>query len=114
MATRSKETNVSSGEMTPLDILTLEEAAEYLRVPVEQIRVEAERGRLPGRRVGSEWRFVRTAIVAWLQPELPATRFTDLPTTDESPAEQQAFLDHLEALRKTWGPTRPAKTRSGR
>lgn len=49
------------------DVLTLHEAAEYLRVPVEAI-VELVYGQgLPGRRIGADWRFLRTAVEDWLR-----------------------------------------------
>lgn len=48
------------------EVLTLEEAADYLRLPVETIEREAARGRIPGRRVEETWRFLKTAIDEWL------------------------------------------------
>ncbi len=48
------------------DVLTAEEAAEYLAVSVKTIRQMASAGRLPGRHVGREWRFSRTALLEWL------------------------------------------------
>lgn len=47
-------------------MLTLEEAADYLRLPVETVEREAARGRIPGRRVEDTWRFLKTAIDEWL------------------------------------------------
>jgi excisionase family DNA binding protein len=50
----------------PGDVLTLAEAAAYLRIPAEDVvRLLASEG-LPGRRVGKEWRFLKTAIQQWL------------------------------------------------
>lgn len=48
------------------DVLTAEEAAEYLAVSVKTIRQMASAGRLPGRHVGKEWRFSRQALLHWL------------------------------------------------
>lgn len=48
------------------EVLTLEEAAELLRLPVETIRASALTGELPGRAFGEEWRFARTALLTWL------------------------------------------------
>jgi len=53
------------------EVLTLAEAAAYLRVPeAELVRMVGPRG-LPGRLIGSEWRFSREAVQDWLrmQPE---------------------------------------------
>lgn len=48
------------------EVLTLEEAAALLRLPVETLRASALAGELPGRAFGAEWRFSRTALLAWL------------------------------------------------
>jgi excisionase family DNA binding protein len=48
------------------EVLTLQEAAGLLRLPVETVRASAIAGDLPGRRFGDEWRFVRAALLAWL------------------------------------------------
>jgi excisionase family DNA binding protein len=47
-------------------ILTLEEAAALLRLPIEAVRERAIAGDLPGRAFGDEWRFSRAALLAWL------------------------------------------------
>ena len=48
------------------EILTPQEAAEFLRVPLLTVQRQAKAGRLPGRRVGKEWRFSRTVLLEWL------------------------------------------------
>ena len=48
------------------EVLTLEEVASLLKVPVDAVRSRAEEGELPGRRFGKEWRFARMAVLAWL------------------------------------------------
>src|SRR4051812_30904800 len=57
------------------EVLTLAEAAAYLRVPeTEVVRTVGPHG-LPGRLIGSEWRFSRTAIQDWLRtPPEPSTK----------------------------------------
>jgi excisionase family DNA binding protein len=54
------------------EILTLEEAGALLRVSDEALRARAEAGEIPGRRFGDEWRFVRSALLKWLQRGEPA------------------------------------------
>ena len=53
------------------DVLTPAQAAELLQVDEDAVLDLAEAGRLPGRRIGAEWRFARAALVAWLS-EPPA------------------------------------------
>jgi excisionase family DNA binding protein len=48
------------------DVLTAQEVADLLRVGVEDVLDLAARGELPGRRVGEEWRFLRSAVLEWL------------------------------------------------
>jgi excisionase family DNA binding protein len=48
------------------EVLTLQETAELLRLPVETVRASAFAGELPGRVFGEEWRFARAAVLAWL------------------------------------------------
>jgi excisionase family DNA binding protein len=48
------------------EVLTLPEAAAYLRLPEEAVRqLVAEQG-LPARHLGEEWRFLKQAIESWL------------------------------------------------
>jgi hypothetical protein len=46
--------------------MTLAEAAAFLRVPESGLREDADAGRLPGRLVAGEWRFVKGALLNWL------------------------------------------------
>ena len=46
--------------------MTLAEAAAYLRVPEQQLIGMVERADLPGRKVGTQWRFFRPALQNWL------------------------------------------------
>jgi excisionase family DNA binding protein len=48
------------------EVLTLAEVANLLKIPADAVRSRAEEGELPGRRFGKEWRFARTAVLAWL------------------------------------------------
>jgi excisionase family DNA binding protein len=56
------------------EVLTLQEAAGLLRLPIECVRASALAGELPGRAFGEEWRFTRTALLTWLTGEEPARR----------------------------------------
>jgi excisionase family DNA binding protein len=48
------------------EVLTLVELAELLQVPEDDARELAEGGQIPGRRIGEEWRFARSAVLRWL------------------------------------------------
>jgi excisionase family DNA binding protein len=47
-------------------VLTLEQAAALLQVDAAEVAALAEAGELPGRRIGGDWRFPRTALLEWL------------------------------------------------
>jgi excisionase family DNA binding protein len=49
------------------DVLTLEEVANYLRLPKETVERQATQGQIPGRRVEDTWRFLKAAIDDWLR-----------------------------------------------
>jgi excisionase family DNA binding protein len=57
---------VMSAVATDDEVITLEELAKLLKVPAAAVRSRAEAGELPGRRFGKDWRFARTAVLAWL------------------------------------------------
>ena len=48
--------------MTPKDVLTVEEVAEYLRIHPYTVRRLARTGKLPGFKVGGQWRFNRSQM----------------------------------------------------
>jgi len=56
------------------EVLTLAEAAAYLRVREEAVRELIEKGALPAQRVGGEWRLLKRAVVEWLQFEAQPPR----------------------------------------
>jgi hypothetical protein len=67
MAAKSKTKPTANGVPTPPgDVLTLAEAAAFLRVPEAGLRQDAEAGEVPGRRIAGEWRFGRAALLTWL------------------------------------------------
>jgi nitrogen PTS system EIIA component len=49
---------------------TIESLAEYLHVAPAQVMKLVERGRLPGRRIGGEWRFSSSEIHHWLEERI--------------------------------------------
>jgi len=49
------------------EVFTLTEAAEYLRVSEKVLRQLAEEAAVPGRKLGKEWRFLKSALQDWLR-----------------------------------------------
>ena len=50
----------------PPEVMTAEQAAQFLQLEVAVVLALAESGELPGRKLGTQWRFSRTAVMAWL------------------------------------------------
>src|SRR5271156_2462232 len=53
------------------EVLTLEEAASYLRVPADAVVRMIDAEGLPARRFGADWRFYKVALQAWLGAARP-------------------------------------------
>ena len=53
--------------MEDFDIQTL---TAYLHLTPDQVKKMAERGRLPGRRIGGQWRFSRAEIHTWFEDRI--------------------------------------------
>jgi excisionase family DNA binding protein len=48
------------------EVLDVEALASFLGVDAGLVHELAERGELPGRKLGDDWRFARTAVLDWL------------------------------------------------
>jgi excisionase family DNA binding protein len=57
----------STTDLPTPDVLTLPEAAAYLRVSEDVLLQMANEQAIPGRRVGEEWRFLKSALQDWLR-----------------------------------------------
>ena len=55
----------------PPEVMNAEQAAEFLQLEVRIVLELAEAGELPGRKVGTVWRFSRAAVLAWLSGPEP-------------------------------------------
>ena len=56
------------------DVLTLAEAAAYLRLPEAAVMEAVDAQGLPGRQVGGAWRFSISAIQEWLSAGQPTVK----------------------------------------
>lgn len=73
-ATTRESKQARSNTNTSSKVLTLAEAAGYLRVPEAEVEKLATQHDLPGRKISSEWRFLRDAIDEWLRRPSPRDR----------------------------------------
>jgi excisionase family DNA binding protein len=58
------------GEDQFAQVMTSVEAADYLKMHVKTVCRLAKEGKIPARKVGSEWRFLRSVLDNWLAEAL--------------------------------------------
>jgi hypothetical protein len=102
------------------EVLTLQEAASFLRVSVEALSDLAERHAVPAQNIAGEWRFLRRALAGWLASGSDFRRFPpwafEYPPFDEivhliakrvlseiTPTEKPAKRGSKEAIQKHFG-----------
>lgn len=50
-------------------VMTLEELALYLKIPKSTLYKLVQEGRVPGQKLGKQWRFGKAAIDRWLDSD---------------------------------------------
>jgi Helix-turn-helix domain len=50
----------------PPEVMSAEQAGQFLQIDEAMVIQMADAGQLPGRKLGAVWRFSRAALVAWL------------------------------------------------
>ena len=48
------------------EVMNAKQAGQFLQIDEKQVVELAEKGTLPGKKLGTQWRFSRDALVAWL------------------------------------------------
>ncbi len=64
------------------EIMTIEEVAKYLRVSERTVYDWAQKGQLPGGKLGTTWRFKRSDIEGWVNRQLGASTAPTATPTD--------------------------------
>jgi excisionase family DNA binding protein len=70
------------------EILTIEQAADMLQVSVRTLQRMVKKKQIPGRQVGSQWRFDREQLRQWVRCEV------------EVPVEPKPALSQFELIEK--------------
>lgn len=78
-------------------VLTLSEAARFVRVSQKTLRQMARSGRLPCQKVGRAWRFLRSALENWLASRQPMQSVAE-------PETQYLIAPALGAIRQPGSP----------
>jgi PTS system nitrogen regulatory IIA component len=68
------------------DVMDLEQLASFLGRDPRELGKLANRGHLPGRKVGGEWRFATAEIQSWVESEMPGWTEQELRGIDRAQA----------------------------
>lgn len=69
--------------------------ASYLHLTPDQIRKMADRGKLPGRRIGGQWKFSRAEIHHWLEEKIGVSDQTGLREVEQV-LEKQKSVEQID------------------
>ncbi len=61
--------------------MTLEEVADYLRLSKDTLYRMAKSGKIPASKVGTQWRFRRSEVEAWLDQNSNVSGTNDAPSS---------------------------------
>jgi len=65
-ATASKAKAPEAAALPP-EVMTAEEAAAFLRLPLSLLLRKAREGLIPGAKIGRSWRFSRRLLLEWIE-----------------------------------------------
>lgn len=54
----------------PHEQMTAQQVAQYIHLDYQEVVKLASRGKLPGRRVGGDWRFIKSEVDHWVETQL--------------------------------------------
>jgi excisionase family DNA binding protein len=57
---------MDSASNKPLEIMTLEDLANYLKIPKSTLYKLVQQGKIPSQKVGRHWRFRKETVDRWL------------------------------------------------
>src|SRR3954465_1468879 len=85
------------GETTPMDnkIMDLDQLATYLQRDVRELSKLANRGYLPGQKVGGEWRFASAEINHWIETQMHAYTEQELTALEAGTGQGQSDREPL-------------------
>jgi nitrogen PTS system EIIA component len=85
-------------KIMPYSDFDLEALARYLHLTPQQVIKLAERGQLPGRKIGGEWKFARPDIHQWFENRIGLSDEEELVRV-ESVLQQSAPLENEQEIR---------------
>src|SRR3984957_17964178 len=89
----------------PLRTLTLDEAAAFLHMHPEEVRIRVKRGLVPGAKAGRRWVFLEIDLVEFVRSLYPVRRQALQVTSQEA-------VCHFESAVRSGGSTSPRQVAS--
>ncbi len=77
------------------EVLTLSEAADYLRLAESEVVELTAKQSLPGRKIGEQWRFLRSGIADWLLEPSQALRLLRHAGAMRDDADSEIMLEQI-------------------
>lgn len=71
----------------------IDDLSRWLGIDAREVTKLVSRGKLPGRRVGGEWRFQRAEITRWIETELQISSSQDLVRFEQTPIASHSSLN---------------------
>lgn len=91
--------SAGEGEMKATDdILTAQAAAAFLGAHVETIRRMARKGSIPAFKVGKDWRFRKSSLLAWSETNPGIKRTVGILVVDDDAGVRRLISRYLEPL----------------
>jgi len=59
------------------DIMTIEDVADFLRIPVSSVYKLAQSGKIPATKLGRHWRFHRPTLINFIADQSASSIFTE-------------------------------------
>ena len=84
----------SAERRLPGDVFTIQDVAAYLKLPVSTAYRLVERRRLPGCKVGRQWRFHKGALEDWFRRQANS-RHVSILVVDDEPRIRELFSSSL-------------------
>jgi PTS system nitrogen regulatory IIA component len=72
----------------PYRNMSLDDFARHTGMDARDVQKLAERGRLPGQKIGGQWRFNRARVTEWLQQEVPSLDAGQLETLERAMSDE--------------------------
>jgi excisionase family DNA binding protein len=70
-------------------VLTIEEASKYLRIPLSSLYKLAQDAKIPCQKVGRHWRFRKVTLDQWLDDRSPSSPKNSLDRSDDTTTKGQ-------------------------